>query len=92
MQQALAIAQGMSSTPITLIAASSGSLAHLVSSAANTGSDPDRPVWAIDFKGHFELSCGPQQTVAEPTCPVDTRVLVVLDEVTGDTVLLETRP
>ncbi len=82
----------MSRTPVTFIAASSGSFAQLVSSAGNTSPDPDRRVWAVDFKGHFELSCGPQQTVAEPTCPVDTRVLVVLDEITGDTVLLETLP
>lgn len=82
----------MSSTPVTLIAASSGSLAQLVSGSANTSQNPDRPVWAVEFNGVFELSCGPQQTVADPTCPVDTTVRVVLDEVTGDMVLIETFP
>lgn len=91
-QQAHAIAQGMSSTPVTLIAVSSGSLAQLVSSAANTGPDPDRPVWAVEFKGVFELSCGPPQPSAAQTCPVDTTVRVVLDEVTGGMVLAETLP
>jgi hypothetical protein len=89
-KKAQAIAQGMSSAPVVFLAASSGSFAKLVSSTANTGPDPNRLVWAIEFKGVFELSCGPQQTVAEPTCPVDSTVLVVLDEVTGDLVLLET--
>jgi hypothetical protein len=91
-QQAQVIAQGMSRTPVTFIAASSGPLARLVSSAGNTVTDPERPVWAVEFKGVFELSCGPQQTVAQPTCPVDTTVRVVLDEVTGDIVQLETLP
>ncbi len=92
MQRAEVVAQGMSRTPVTFVAASSGSLAQLVSGSANAGQNPDRPVWAVEFKGVFELSCGSQQTVAEPTCPVDTTVHVVLDEVTGDMVLLETLP
>jgi hypothetical protein len=90
--QAQTVAQGMSSTPVTLISASSGSLARLVSGSANASQSPDRPVWAVEFNGVFELSCGPQQTVADPTCPVDTTVRVVLDEDTGDMVLIETLP
>lgn len=89
-RQAQAVAQVMSSTPVTFIAASSGPLAQLISSSVNAGPNPDRPVWTVDFKGVFELACGPQQTGAVQTCPVNTTVRVVLDEVTGDVILSET--
>lgn len=89
MQQAQVIAQVMSTTPVTLIAASSGPLATLVPGATNGGPDPDRPVWTVDFKGAFELSCGPPQPDDAQTCPVNTTLRVVLDEVTGTLMLSE---
>jgi hypothetical protein len=46
-------------------------------------------LWTVDFKGDFELSCGPPQPDVAQTCPVNTTLRVVLDEVTGTLVLSE---
>jgi len=52
----------------------------------NEGPNPEQTVWAIDFGGVFSLSCAQSAT---PTCPVNSTLRIVLDEVTGVLVLSE---
>lgn len=85
--QAHAIAQRMSTAPVTLIATHSGQFAKLVPGAATGGPNPGGPVWAVDFEGSFTLSCA--QSDAPQNCPVNTTVRVVLDEGTGNFVIAE---
>ena len=66
--QAQPIAQAMSTTPVTFVAATSGAYVELVPGSVNSGPNPTRPVWAIDFKGVFSLSCAQSDT---PHCPVN---------------------
>jgi len=86
--QAEVIAQGMSTTPVSVIAATSGAFAKMVSGSVNAP-NPVKPVWAVDFKGAFSLSCGAQSATPQ-RCPANATLRVVLDEVTGSFVLSET--
>ena len=86
MSQAQPIAQAMSTTPVTFVAATSGAYVELVPGSVNSGPNPTRPVWAIDFKGVFSLSCAQSDT---PHCPVNATLRVVLDKMTGSLLLSE---
>jgi hypothetical protein len=84
--QAQAIAQSMSTAPVTLISVSSGQFAKLVPGITDNGPNPGGPVWAVDFNGLFSLSCAQSAT---PTCPVNTTLRVVLDGYSGALVVSE---
>lgn len=80
--QAKATAQGVSSTPVSLVSANSGPFANIVVTTGDVVS-ANRMVWAVVFHGTFSAaSCGPAGP-GPHTCQTSTTMLVVLDFQTG---------
>lgn len=87
---AKATAQTMSSTPVSFVSATSGSISKFEPTVETAGSDPNRMVWAVVFQGTFEGSCGPSSSSPQ-SCPApNTTVRVVLDYASGAFIMAAT--
>jgi ABC-type phosphate transport system substrate-binding protein len=86
---ATSIAQGMSTTPVHVVSASSGPFAHFEPTVSATIASPTRVVWTVVFDGTFSSSCGPA-TATPHACPSNSTVRVILDYATGKFVMGQT--
>ncbi len=86
------IAQGMSTSPVTLLSAESGRLGTLF--PGNLPAQAGDAVWAFSFSGTFYGSGGPAPTAPNATStpvPPEHFLSVVLDAATGGLVLMQIR-
>jgi hypothetical protein len=86
------VAQGSSSSPVTLVSTASGRFGSFEPGAGITVAEPSREVWAVTFRGTFIGTCGPAQiapaTAPRGPCSVgSTRVIV--DASTGTFIMAE---